>query len=195
MKTILGLGNPGQRYQDTRHNIGVRVIEELARRRGLSIACSILDPQTHQRVGSYGDYSQEAKGSVRLLIPLVMMNESGKILNVVQANPQDLLLVYDDVNLPLGRLRLRAQGSSGGHHGMQDCLDALQTQQVARLRVGIGTENLPHDLVGFVLEPFQDSEQERVRQVIERAADACETWVKDGIRVAMDRYNNAPQVE
>ena len=107
--------------------------------------------------------------------------------------PQDLLIICDDVNLPLGTIRLRPHGGAGGHHGLASCLDVLGTEQVPRLRIGVGIEPLPDHLEDFVLAPFQASEAPVVMRSIEQAAEACESWVTDGIEAAMNRHNTAVQ--
>ena len=122
-------------------------------------------------------------------MPLVMMNESGDALRALNVAPPELLIVCDDVNLPLGSIRLRAQGGAGGHHGLQSCLEALGTEQVARLRIGVGVEPLPNDLTEFVLEQFHSTERPRVREAVAQAAEACEAWARDGIEAAMNHYN------
>ena len=190
MKIIVGLGNPGHTYHNTRHNIGFMVIEQLARRRDMAIQHALVSPPSGRPAGVYGDYREDDE-TVRLLMPLTMMNESGEALRGLAVPVTDLLLVCDDVNLPVGTLRLRARGSAGGHHGLASCLDALGTEQAARLRVGVGTTALPKDLHDFVLSTFQASERTRIGRAIDQAADACETWVKSGIETAMNRYNTA----
>lgn len=191
MKLIVGLGNPGQTFRDTRHNVGFRLIQALAERHQARIDQRILSATDGRPAGVYGDY-QEGGERVRLFMPLTMMNESGDALKAVNAAPQELLVVCDDVNLPLGTLRFRAQGGAGGHHGMQSCLEALGTEQVARLRIGVGTPELPRDLHDFVLSPFQTAERSHIGQAIAQAADACAVWVKEGIERAMNQYNRTP---
>ena len=188
MNTIVGLGNPGHTYHDTRHNVGFRTIQVLADRHGVQIVQRTVNPRDERPACVYGDY-REGDEIVRLVMPLTMMNESGEALDVLDAQLQHLLLVCDDVNLPLGTMRLRAQGSAGGHHGLESCLNTLGTEEVARLRIGVGIDPLPRDLHDFVLSPFHSTERPIITQAIEQAADACETWVKEGIEAAMNRYN------
>jgi len=122
-----------------------------------------------------------------------MMNESGKPLAEAvkkwKVRFEDILLVCDDVNLPLGVLRLRPHGSDGGHHGLASCLEQLQSQEIPRLRVGVGIQPLPKDLTEFVLSPFHNRERPRLEQVVTRAAEACAVWATDGIQAAMNRVN------
>ena len=133
--------------------------------------------------------------TVRLLMPLTMMNESGEALKALPAQTSDLLVVCDDVNLPVGVLRLRPEGSDGGHHGLASCLAVLGTAAFARLRVGVGMSSLPNDLHDFVLSPVSPAERPVMERVIAQAADACEAWVKSGIEVAMNQYNRAQDTE
>lgn len=188
MNVLVGLGNPGHTYHETRHNAGFMVIQLLAERHRVSLTNRLVNPVDERPACVYGDYQDGAK-TVRLLMPLTMMNESGEALHAVGASIKDLLVVCDDVNLPLGVIRLRPQGSAGGHHGLQSCLEALGTDEVARLRIGVGIDPLPRDLHDFVLSPFTSAERPRMKRALAQAADACETWVKEGIEVAMNRYN------
>lgn len=188
MNVIVGLGNPGRTYHHTRHNVGFMVIELLATRHAVSVTERVIHPANHRPAGVYGQY-QDGDRTVRLLMPLTMMNEAGDALKATGMPPEDLLLVCDDVNLPLGTIRLRPQGSAGGHHGLESCLAVLGTDDVARLRVGVGAPDMPRDLEGFVLSRFRNAELPLIRQAAAQAAEACETWVREGIEAAMNRYN------
>ena len=190
MKLIVGLGNPGQTYRDTRHNAGVMVIRVLADRHGSRLLQRLVSPADGRPAAVYGDY-EEGSETVRLVMPLVMMNESGEALRAVDAAPADLLVVCDDVNLPLGALRLRPDGSDGGHHGLASCLEVLGTEQLPRLRVGVGAPDMPREVRDFVLSPFRSAERPVMKRMIAQAADACEAWVTEGVDVAMNRYNRA----
>lgn len=123
----------------------------------------------------------------------IMMNQSGDALAIAvktwRINLHDILIVCDDVNLPLGTVRLRAQGSDGGHHGLASCLETLGTQEIARLRIGVGVQPLPEDLTDFVLSPFTEQERPAVNQVLRQAVEACELWATEGIQTAMNRVN------
>ena len=169
------------------------VIQRLAERHGIELRCVLPHPASGRPAAVCGDY-RDGEASVRLLMPLTMMNDSGDALRTVSVDPVELLIICDDVNLPLGTIRLRPQGSAGGHHGLQSCLDALKTEQVPRLRVGIGVEPLPSDLEGFVLSPFRSEERSRITQAIEQAESACETWVTEGMERAMNRWNKGQDV-
>ncbi|HEX9780058.1 MAG TPA: aminoacyl-tRNA hydrolase, partial [bacterium] len=127
----------------------------------------------------------------RLAMPLTMMNESGRALHALRADAKALLIVCDDVNLPLGTLRFRPSGGPGGHHGLASCLDVLGTDDVARLRLGVGIDPLPKDLREFVLSPYRPEERPVVEAMYAQAADACEVWIQEGLNAAMNRYNTA----
>ncbi|MBI3319275.1 MAG: aminoacyl-tRNA hydrolase [Candidatus Omnitrophica bacterium] len=189
MKLIVGLGNGNvaEREPDTRHDIGFMVIRQLARRWNIRW---MLDHLRDEFV-----YGKRAVGqtTVGLLGPTTLMNRSGDALDVAvrewQVALQELLIVCDDVNLPVGAVRLRPQGGDGGHHGLASCLEVLQTPHVPRLRVGVGVEPLPRDLTEFVLSPFGADERPMVMAAIDKAVEACEAWATAGIQVAMNRVN------
>ncbi len=183
-RVILGLGNPGERYVATRHNVGFRVVEELAQRRRLQ-----LDQQECNSLVA-------EDGELLLVAPQTFMNRSGYAARCLQERrgipSQAVLVVYDEVHLALGTLRLRRGGSPAGHRGLESILENLGTDQVPRLRLGVGGEAGPpagDQLVEFVLEPFHDRESERAEAMILRAADACEAWASDGVEAAMQRFN------
>ena len=183
-RLILGLGNPGERYRETRHNVGFRVVEELARRRGVRV-------RSTECASLVGEDS-----TLTLALPQTYMNRSGYaarcLLERRGLQPEDLLVVFDDVNLPLGRLRLRPGGSPGGHRGMESVLENLRSAEVPRLRLGVGPADQAvagAELADYVLEPFDRAERESVETMIGRAADACECWLSDGAEAAMNRYN------
>lgn len=183
-KLVLGLGNPGARYRGTRHNVGFRVVEELARRRSLS-----LDGRECASLVAGGD-------AVMLAQPQTYMNRSGWAARCLVERhgfePGRILVVFDEINLPLGRLRLRRRGSPGGHRGMESIVENLATDGVPRLRLGVAGPDGPpasEDLVNYVLAPFAADEEETVREMIERAANACEVWLQEGAEAAMQRFN------
>lgn len=183
-RIVVGLGNPGEGYAATRHNLGFRVVEELARRRRLA-----LDREDCRcRFG--------VDGALGLAAPQTFMNRSGYAVRCLaerfELGPEAFLVVYDELHLPLGRLRLRPSGSPAGHHGIESVLESLGTDGVARLRLGIAPEGgaPPGDaVVGFVLSPFAPEELETVEAMVARAADACEAWAVDGTEPAMQRFN------
>lgn len=189
MRLVLGLGNPGERYAETRHNLGFRVIDELARRHGIAVdafECNALVGE-----GAVG----EGAAARRLLLvkPQTYMNRSGFAARCLVERRGlglgDLLVVYDEVALPLGRIRLRASGGPAGHRGMESVLGELRSDEVARLRLGIAPEPPPRDLVDFVLAPFAAEEAEAAARAVASAADACEAWLAEGAEAAMNRFN------
>ena len=190
MKLIAGLGNPGQTYRDTRHNVGFAVIQLLADRHDVSLRHRVLHPVDGRPAAVFGDY-QEGAVTVRLLMSLTMMNESGEALRAAEVSGNNLLVVCDDVNLPLGTIRLRPGGSAGGHHGLQSCLGVLGTEDIPRLRVGVGVKELPCDLRDFVLSPFQSEERPMIKHALRQAVEACEAWAREGMAIAMNRYNRS----
>jgi PTH1 family peptidyl-tRNA hydrolase len=201
-RLILGLGNPGEEYRSTRHNVGFRVVEELARRwqaRLDRLECNALTAHV------------ELAGAPAVLLaqPQAYMNRSGFaarcLLEIHGLASQEVLVVYDEVNLPFGRLRLRRSGSPAGHRGIESILENLRTDQVPRLRVGIGApEGAPagdatdagsagddpgNAMVAYVLSPFTAEEEQELAPIVRRAADACEVWLREGIDAAMRRFN------
>jgi PTH1 family peptidyl-tRNA hydrolase len=210
-RLILGLGNPGEEYRATRHNVGFRVVEELARRwqaRLDRLECNALTARVELPGLPVVPAVSEAAGealAVLLAMPQTYMNRSGFaarcLVELHGLEPAALLVVYDEVNLPFGRLRLRRSGSPAGHRGIESILENLRTDQVARLRIGIGPPEGPaaadtavtaEGLVGHVLSPFTPAEEAAVAPVVQRAADASEAWLRDGIDAAMSRFNGAP---
>ena len=193
MKLIVGLGNVGREYLTTRHNVGVMVVGELARRHRVRVAQAYRHGR--RTLARYGDWAVR-RVTVRLMLPQTMMNRSGEAMTAMSAwhvAAEEALVICDDVNLPLGVLRLRPEGSAGGHKGLASCLEELRTEQLPRLRVGIGTHALPEDLTTFVLTPFAGEERPRIREAITRAVEACELWATEGVQVAMNRVNPKPQ--
>jgi len=192
MKLIVGLGNPGRQYETTRHNVGFMVVERFCNKHHTD---QTFDRALNARCATF----LEGEESVQLVEPQTMMNDSGGTVKALHQRwsrpPQDLLIVCDDVNLPLGTLRLRDAGSDGGHHGLASCLQALGTEEVPRLRIGVGVEPLPRDLTEFVLAAFRPEERPGLDQALDRAVEACEWWVRDGIQAAMNHANPKPQHE
>lgn len=190
MKVIVGLGNPGRQYEDNRHNVGFRVIDLLARRWSIG-----LDREKHQ--GRFGSGIVDDE-KVVLLQPLTFMNRSGATvghaLRFYQALPSDLMVIVDDMALALGRLRLRASGSAGGHNGLQDIIECLGDDGFNRLRVGIGPPG-GVDAIGHVLGDFSQAEEEVLEELLPRAADAVSCWLATGMDEAMTRYNQRPKSE
>lgn len=200
-KLILGLGNPGETYRHTRHNVGFWVVEELARRWRVEVSrleCNSLvsGPAPVGDNGDNGDIGDGEGEGAWLALPQTYMNRSGYAARcLVESHgfaPESVLVVYDEVNLPLGRLRLRKSGSPAGHRGLESILENLRTDQVPRLRLGIAGPDGPprgEDLPEFVLAPFAPEEKEAVDEMVQRAADACEAWIREGAEAAMNRFN------
>lgn len=187
MTIVVGLGNPGRRYQGTRHNIGFAVADEVARRHQVEFEGAWRDALT-ARCG-------RGPGSVLVVKPLTMMNLSGEAVAAVagfyKVDPAAILVAADDVNLALGRLRVRARGTAGGHNGFKSIIECLGTEEFPRVRVGVGRGDPRRDLADHVLARFDDDERDEVNRAIARAADAVETFLAEGIEAAMNRYNRA----
>jgi PTH1 family peptidyl-tRNA hydrolase len=188
MKLIVGLGNPGRKYRETRHNVGFAVVEELAGRHSATFE-SAPSEALLARVRALGD------GGTLLVKPLTMMNASGfavsEIARYFRIAFDDILVVADDVNLPLGRLRARPGGSAGGHNGFRSIIEQLGSPGFARLRIGIGRGDPRRDLADYVLGGFDADERPLVAEVVGRAADASELFVAEGIEPVMNRFNAA----
>ena len=185
-RLVVGLGNPGSKYVGTRHNVGFEVLEVLAKRARADAPRAKFDGQlTTIKLPS---------GPAILFWPLTYMNESGRAVAAAarfyKIEPEsDLLVICDDLSLPLGKLRMRARGSSGGQKGLNDIIRALATQEIARLRVGIEPTPAGWDAADYVLSRFRKEEQETMREAIERAAAAVELWCQLGIEACMNRIN------
>lgn len=184
IETIIGLGNPGREYEDTRHNLGWRVVDELARR----LPAAIQKPGRHC---VYAECTQEERG-ILLVKPTTYMNRSGlawlELAERFDIAIEQTVVVCDDLNLPLGRLRIRSKGSDGGHQGLASIIAVAGTECIPRLRLGIG--QAAADWVEFVLSPFEEQERPVVERMISVAADAVGMMITQGIICAMDRFNN-----
>jgi peptidyl-tRNA hydrolase, PTH1 family len=186
VKLVAGLGNPGEKYHGTRHNIGFAVVDESARRAGLVFESAPVEALVARwRRGGSDD-------AVLLAKPLTFMNASGEavagLMRYFRIDPPDVLVVVDDVALPLGRLRARVEGSAGGHNGLKSVIAHLG-DGFARLRIGVGRGQLERDLADHVLARFDKDEAAEVERAVERAADAVETFITSGIETVMNRFN------
>lgn len=185
MKLVVGLGNPGKKYEHTRHNVGFDVLSLLARRHGADRPKGRFSGETSE--------IQLANQKVMLLLPLTYMNASGQ--SVVAARDffklelEEILVVCDDFQLPLGKLRIRSSGSSGGQKGLDDCIRRLGSPEFARLRLGIGPVPPQWQVVDFVLGHFVPEDRAEVDNMLVRAADAVEAWVVGGVVSAANRFN------
>ena len=185
MRIIVGLGNPGPQYARTRHNVGWRCLDAAAARWGVPVKerrpLALLGQGTVREV------------PVVLAKPRTFVNLSGQGVRYLRARfgatPADLVVIYDDMDLPLGRLRLRPRGSAGGHRGMASVIEALETEEFPRLRVGIGRPPPGVDPVQYVLEPFTPEEEQAVAEVAARAAEALEVLLVRGLEAAMNEFN------
>jgi PTH1 family peptidyl-tRNA hydrolase len=198
VKLVAGLGNPGARYRGTRHNVGFEVIDLLARRHRLEFEAAPADAVLARWRGSPAS-GEVGGGDVTLVVkPLTFMNVSGDAVAALaryyKVETPDLLVVCDDVNLPLGRLRLRGTGTEGGHNGLRSIAAMLGTIDYPRLRVGVGRGDTRRDLADHVLARFEPDEMSGIEAAIARAADAVETWLSDGLAKAMNAFNRGDDV-
>ena len=186
MRVVVGLGNPGSKYDGTRHNIGFEVLSKLQSKLQLGLPTSKFDGQL--LVGRGGEHQ------MALFWPLTYMNSSGRpvgqLVSFYKIAPSDILVVCDDLALPLGKLRLRAKGSSGGQKGLADILRVLGTEEVPRLRIGIDPTPPEWDTADYVLSRFRPEEQRVVQESIEKAAQAASDWVSQGLQDCMNKYNS-----
>jgi PTH1 family peptidyl-tRNA hydrolase len=187
VKLIVGLGNPGRQYENTRHNAGFRVLDGLAHRLNVSFDREKFD----------SEIAQAQLGTHRLLLmkPQTFMNLSGVAVAKAARNKIDeldeLLIVVDDVNLPLGRLRFRAEGSAGGHNGIKSVIEHVGSDLFPRLRMGVGRAGSPDQLRDHVLNGFTPDERPEYERMVDRSVEGVMTFVEDGIAKAMDQYNRA----
>lgn len=190
MKLIVGLGNPGAEYEGTRHNVGFRAVEAFAERYRLRF-------DTHEKNALTGR-GRVAGNAVMVAKPLTYMNVSGAAVSLlVRAyleSPSDLLVIYDEVDLPLAKIRIREGGSAGTHNGMKSIIASLGTDRFPRLRFGIRGEDFDsrRDLADFVLDRFEPDEQELVNAGIGRAVEAAFLFARDDLRRAMNQFNRDP---
>jgi PTH1 family peptidyl-tRNA hydrolase len=187
VKLVAGLGNPGAKYHDTRHNVGFAVVDLLARRHGAAFDAAPVDALEARW--------RAADDVVLLVKPLTFMNLSGEAIGALiryyRIALPDVLIVCDDVNLPVGRLRARASGSEGGHNGLRSVAQQLGTNDYARLRIGVGRGDERRDLADHVLSRFEPEERTGVVDAIDRSAEAVEAWVVRGLAYVMNTYNRA----
>lgn len=185
MKCIVGLGNPGKKYEKTRHNVGFMVIDELAKRHDWKINKSKFQ----------GLYTMElvADTKIILLKPQTYMNLSGQsvrpLMDFYELSEQDILVVYDDLDLPTGKIRLRQKGGHGGHNGIRSMIDQLGTRNFNRLRIGIDRPAPNHTVIDHVLGRFDQAVEPVVKDSIQKAADACDAWMEKTFQEVMNDYN------
>jgi peptidyl-tRNA hydrolase, PTH1 family len=185
VKLIVGLGNPGPRYKATRHNVGFEVVDELARRASIAFESAPADALVAKWRRADGD-------TAMLVKPMTFMNLSGQaigeLLRYFKIDLADLLVVVDEAQLPLGRLRARMRGSAGGHNGLKNVIAHLG-DEFSRLRIGVGRGDSRRDLADHVLAKFDTDEAADVERMITRAADAADTFITSGIAAVMNQYN------
>lgn len=187
MKLIVGLGNPGKKYERTRHNLGFLVVDRLADEKGIALNkrkydCLIGDWQIDQE-------------RVLLVKPQTFMNHSGtavkNLLRFLPVTAEDLVVIHDDLDLPLGRIRIRPRGGAGGHRGILSILEALGEESFYRIRMGIGRPQPGIDPTEFVLAPFSGEETALLSQIVSRGSAAVECLLQDGPHRAMEKFNRA----
>ncbi|MCI6677549.1 MAG: aminoacyl-tRNA hydrolase [Clostridiales bacterium] len=185
MYIIAGLGNPTSRYDKTRHNVGFEVIDCLAKKYGIDV-----DTKKHKALIGKGMIASE---KVLLVKPQTFMNLSGEsireITDYYKADESDLIVIYDDISLNVGQIRIRAKGSAGGHNGIKNIIQHMGTQNFWRIKVGIGEKPAHRDLADYVLGHFQGEEKEIMQEAFANAADAAAVMISEGIDTAMNRFN------
>lgn len=182
MRIVVGLGNPGRAYAHTRHNVGFDVLDIFAKRH----RARILGRQCRSLVGSFDHYGEQ----ILLVKPQTFMNESGAAVSQIvrkhSLEPDDILVVYDDMDLPLGRIRIRMRGSSGGHRGMESIIRHLHSSDFPRIRIGIGHQG---EAISHVLSRFNRRDRQVIDVTLQQAADALDMILEEGIEAAMNVYN------
>ncbi len=192
MKLVVGLGNPGRTYRWTRHNMGFLLVEQLARRHGIELS----------RRGLHSLYGRGRIGGQEVLLakPQTYMNLSGeavsRLLRFFKIPPDDLMILHDDLDLPVGKVRIRRRGGHGGHRGVKSIIESLGRQDFLRVKVGIGRpRNLEQDPTDFVLEPLSKAEKEAFGKQIEKSVDVVELLLQEGAETAMNRFHERQEKE
>jgi peptidyl-tRNA hydrolase, PTH1 family len=188
VKLVVGLGNPGRKHERTRHNLGFLIIDQIARQNRVTIKKKLCEALV-------GEWSNDGE-RVLLAKPQTYMNRSGEsvqcLLDHFRSAPEDLIVIYDDLDLAFGRIRIRPTGGAGGHRGVVSILETLSGAQFYRVRVGIGRPPDGVDPVDFVLEHFSLQEIDQLDEVVSRASDAVVSLLREGGQRAMEQYNRAP---
>ena len=185
MKLIIGLGNPGLRYRWTKHNLGFRVVEGLAKKHRISL--------TRRKFKSVFGDGVIGENKITIVKPLSYVNLSGRevraFINWFKLELNDVLVVCDDLNLELGRIRIRQAGSAGGHNGLKSIIDCLNTSRFPRLRIGIARGKIRMDLESYVLGKFEKGDKPAVKQAVDQAVEAVGVVIKEGVTSAMNKFN------
>ncbi|MFC1590375.1 aminoacyl-tRNA hydrolase [Candidatus Omnitrophota bacterium] len=188
MRLIVGLGNPGRKYRLTKHNVGFLVLEKIAKENRIRL----VKRDAYRALVGKGEICGK---SAMLLLPQTYMNLSGQAVAVAKRKDvkslDDMIVIGDDINLELGRVRIRKKGSSGGHKGLKSVIEHLGTNGFARMRMGIATGIHRGDLADYVLEPFTKKDLKTVSGMVDRAEEAVGVWIECGIEAAMSRFNPA----
>ncbi len=185
MKAIIGLGNPGKDYQRTRHNLGFMAVDEIAKSLNVNL--------TKIKFKSvYADINYKGE-KILLVKPQTYMNNSGEavrdLMNFYKLNPEDIIVIYDDVDIEFAGVRVRMKGSGGSHNGMKSIITQIKSDQFPRIRVGVGKKHQSQDLANFVLSAFSKDEMDEIEIAIKNAGEAALTFVSKGIDIAMNAYN------
>lgn len=192
VKLVVGLGNPGAEYQHSPHNMGFAVVEQLARR----LQVQLTRHRAHSLCGDGVVKASDGEVKVWLIEPQTFMNLSGKSvvqwLEIEDRGPEDLIVVYDELDLPWGRLQIRQQGGSAGHNGMESIISSIGTKEFARLRVGVGQQH-KGDPVQYLLKPASLARCKEIEQIADAAAEAVERMIRDGVAKAMNHVNRREQ--
>lgn len=191
LKMVVGLGNPGPQYSNNRHNIGFQCIDLFARRHKIEL--SKMQMQARLGDGSVERRNQGQRQKLLLVKPLTYMNDSGRsvgqVMRFYKVAQEDLLVIHDDLDLELGKLRIRPNGSSGGQNGIKSIIDHLGSQEFARIRIGIGRPPGRMEPAAYVLQDFSRAEEEIFGILREKVCDAVECWLFEGIVAAMNKFN------
>lgn len=185
MRMIVGLGNPGKEYEGTRHNIGFKVVDFFAERKGVNFGKS----KEHVLSGEFNHDGEK----ILIIKPQTYMNLSGQAVGALarwhKVAPEQILVIYDDLDLPVGKVRIRARGSAGGHNGMKSLIAHLNTEDFARIKVGIGRPPVDKETADYVLSNFLPTEREAIQQAISQSAEAVQVWLDKGLIEAMNRFS------
>ncbi|MBI5071704.1 aminoacyl-tRNA hydrolase [Candidatus Falkowbacteria bacterium] len=190
MKIIIGLGNPGEKYENTRHNIGFAVVSSFKFQ-----VSSFPDWKINKKFNSEISEGKINGEKIILLKPHTFMNNSGQAVavatNFYKVKPADILIIHDDIDLPLGKMRVKKDGSSGGHRGIESIITALGTNNFPRLKIGVGPKERPKnfDAANFVLKKFGKGEEKTLNLIIKKATEAVAVILSDGVQEAMNKFN------